>query len=25
VRVVTDISAPEGDYQPEVDVRYPPG
>ncbi|HEY1293072.1 MAG TPA: hypothetical protein VGJ60_08340 [Chloroflexota bacterium] len=24
VRVVTDIAAPDGNYQPEVEVRYPP-
>jgi hypothetical protein len=25
VQVVTDIAAPDGNYQPEVEVRYPPG
>jgi hypothetical protein len=25
VRVVTEIAAPDGNYQPEVEVRYPPG
>jgi hypothetical protein len=25
LRITTDISAPDGNYEPEVEVRYPPG